>query len=109
MTDNYIPLTAGEAVVGKISIKDDGSFDGEFDPRYSNYFREVLEGTMVEMVIVTKPGIQIDAQQWQTQFAQFLKGMADHQRGAPCEALCSFRTLKFRRTTTNTSLERRNT
>ena len=36
MTDNYIPLTAGEAVVGKISIKEDGSFDGEFEPRYLN-------------------------------------------------------------------------
>ena len=89
MTDNYIPLTAGEAVVGKISIKDDGSFDGEFDPRYSNYFREVVEGTMVEMVIVTKSDIQIDARQWQTQFTQFLKDMAAHQRGEPCEALCS--------------------
>ena len=86
MTDNYIPLTAGEAVVGKISIKDDGSFDGEFDPRYSNHFREVVEGTLVEMVIVAKSGIQIDAQQWQTQFAQFLKEMAAHQRGEPYEA-----------------------
>ena len=86
MTDNYTPLTAGEAVVGKINIKDDGTFDGEFNPRYLSPMRELVKGTMVEVVVVAKAGIPLDYQRWQTQFDQFLKDMAAHQRGEPYEA-----------------------